>query len=123
LGRGFLSGAIRRFEDLDATDYRRRSPRFAGPNFKKNLDVVDKVSELAAARGVTTSQLALAWAVARPNVVAIPGTTKIARVEENAAAGDIELSAEELAAIETAAPKGVASGNRYDDRGMKMVNG
>jgi len=124
LGRGFLSGAIRSLDDLDPDDWRRENPRFMGENFAKNLQVVDAVAELAAKRGVTASQLALAWVLARaPHIVTIPGTTKIGRIEENAAAGDIELTAEELAAIDAVAPKGAAAGGRYTDAGMQIVDG
>ncbi len=124
LGRGFLSGTIRSIEDLDENDYRRRSPRFHGENFQKNLDLVDRVQEMAAERGCTASQLALAWVMARgEHIVPIPGTTKLERIEENAAAANIELSADELGAIDAVAPKGVASGDRYDDFGMSWVNG
>jgi aryl-alcohol dehydrogenase-like predicted oxidoreductase len=124
LGRGFLSGQIRRIDDLAPDDYRRNPPRFVGENFQKNLDVVDRVEELAGARGCTAAQLALAWAIARaPHVVTIPGTTKVHRLEENAGAAALELTSEELAAIDAVAPRGVASGERYDDWGMSVVNG
>jgi len=124
LGRGFLSGQIRRIEDLAANDYRRVSPRFRGKNFQKNLDVVDKVKVLAEARGCTAAQLALAWLLARSkNIVPIPGTTSLPRLEENAAAVAIELTPDELAAIDQVAPQGVALGDRYDERGMHSVNG
>jgi aryl-alcohol dehydrogenase-like predicted oxidoreductase len=124
LGRGFLSGKIRRIEDLDETDYRRMAPRFTGENFRKNLAVVDKVEELAKAVGCTTPQLALAWVTGgSDNIVTIPGTTKLDRLEENAAAAQIELTTTEREAIDEVAPKGVAAGNRYDERGMRSVNG
>jgi aryl-alcohol dehydrogenase-like predicted oxidoreductase len=124
LGRGFLSGAIRSVDDLARDDYRRRSPRFQGENFQKNLDVVDKVNELAKSKGCTPAQLATAWLLARgDNVVPIPGTTSLERLEENAGAVRVELTADDMAAIDELAPKGVAAGNRYDDRGMRMVNG
>ena len=124
LGRGFLSGKIRSVDDLAEGDYRRQAPRFAGDNFKKNIDVVDKVHELAETRGCTPAQLALAWILAKDdNTVPIPGTTKIERLEENAAAVDIEIASDELASIDAVAPKGVAAGDRYDDRGMRTVNG
>lgn len=124
VGRGFLTGDIRSLEDLEETDYRRMSPRFQGENFQKNLDVVDKVKELAEAKGCTTGQFALAWLLAREEfVVPIPGTTKISRVEENAASTDVEITQEDLVAIDAIAPKGVAAGGRYDERGMMLVNG
>ncbi|MHC5051670.1 MAG: aldo/keto reductase [Planctomycetota bacterium] len=123
LGRGFLSGKIRSLDDLDQYDYRRRSPRFMGDNFQKNLDLVDKVQELAAARNCTAAQLALAWVLARaPHIVSIPGTTSMQRLEENAAAADIELTTDELKAIDALAPKDVAAGDRYDVFGMGTVD-
>ncbi len=124
LGRGFLSGAIKSINDLAKDDYRRVAPRFTGKNFPKNLDVVTKVEEIASKRGCTPAQLALAWVLARDtNTLPIPGTTKLTRLEENIAAVDIELTADELAAIDEVAPKNVAAGTRYDARGMDMVDG
>jgi aryl-alcohol dehydrogenase-like predicted oxidoreductase len=123
LGRGFLSGRYRGIEDLDENDWRRMNPRFQGENFQKNLDVVDKVKEIAQIRGVTPSQLALAWLLVRKNVTPIPGTTRLSRLEENLASADIALSAEELAAIEAVAPKGVAAGTRYPEASMHLVDG
>lgn len=124
VGRGFLTGAIRSIDDLEKSDWRRLSPRFQGENFQKNLDVVDKVNELATAKDCTAGQLALAWLLAREEfIVPIPGTTKKARVEENAAAAEIELSPDDLDAIDALTPKGVAAGGRYDERGMMLVNG
>jgi aryl-alcohol dehydrogenase-like predicted oxidoreductase len=123
LGRGFLSGRIRSLDDLDQNDYRRHSPRFMGPNFQKNLDLVDKVQELAAARRCTAAQLALAWVIARaPHIVSIPGTTSMKRLEENAAAAELELTQDELNAIDALAPKDVAAGDRYDVFGMGTVD-
>ncbi|MHC4136618.1 MAG: aldo/keto reductase [Planctomycetota bacterium] len=124
LGRGFLSGRIRSLDDLAPNDYRRHSPRFVGQNFQKNLDLVEKVQQLAAARGCTAAQLALAWVLARaPHIVAIPGTTKMSRLEENAAAAELELTQDELAAIDAVAPRDVAAGDRYDVFGMGVVDG
>jgi aryl-alcohol dehydrogenase-like predicted oxidoreductase len=124
LGRGFLSGRIRSLDDLEESDYRRHSPRFMGDNFQKNLDLVDKVQELAAARRCTAAQLALAWVLARaPHIVSIPGTTNLGRLEENVAAAELELTGDELAALDTVAPKGVAAGDRYDVFGMGVVDG
>jgi aryl-alcohol dehydrogenase-like predicted oxidoreductase len=123
LGRGFLSGRYRKFDDLAEDDWRRMNPRFAGDNFQKNLDVVDKVEEIASARGVTPSQLALAWLLSKTNVTPIPGTTRVERLEENLAAAEIRLTADELAAIDAVAPKGVAAGTRYPEASMKMLNG
>jgi aryl-alcohol dehydrogenase-like predicted oxidoreductase len=123
LGRGFLSGQIRSIDDLAEDDYRRETPRFQGDNFQKNLDVVDKVEELARQRDCSPAQLALAWIVSREEGLApIPGTTKRHRLEENAAAAQIELTPDEMAAIEAVAPKGVAVGDRYSEMGMKMVD-
>jgi len=123
LGRGFLSGRYRSIEDLAEDDWRRANPRFMGDNFQKNLDVVDKVHEIAEARGVTSSQLALAWLLARENITPIPGTTSVAHLEEDVAATEMSLTADELAAIDAVAPKGVAAGSRYPEGAMKVVNG
>ena len=123
LGRGFLSGRYRSLEDLDKEDWRRMNPRFEGENFQKNLDLVDKVREIAQARDVTPSQLALAWLLSRENVTPIPGTTRVERLEENLASADITLSNEELAAIEAVAPKGVAAGTRYPEASMQVLDG
>ncbi len=124
LGRGFLSGTIRSLDDLDPGDYRRFSPRFQGDNFAKNLAVVDKVAELAAKRDCSAAQLAIAWLLARgQHIVPIPGTRNVDRLAQNAAATDIELTAEELAAIEAVAPVGVAAGDRYHEAGMASLNG
>jgi aryl-alcohol dehydrogenase-like predicted oxidoreductase len=123
LGRGFLSGQIKSLDDLAKNDYRRHSPRFMGENFQKNLDVVEKVKELAAARNCTAAQLALAWVIARaPHAVTIPGTTSLSRLEENAAAAELELTQDELNAIDALAPKDVAAGDRYDVFGMSVVD-
>jgi aryl-alcohol dehydrogenase-like predicted oxidoreductase len=122
LGRGFLSGRYRTIDDLAANDWRRANPRFQGDNFMKNLDLVERIQEIAKHRKVTASQLALAWLLSRPNVTPIPGTTKIARLEENLAAATIVLTAEELASIEEIAPKGVAAGTRYPEASMAAVN-
>lgn len=124
LGRGFLTGRFRRFEDIPESDYRRQSPRFQGENFKKNLHLVDRVQETAREKNVKASQLALAWVLARGNdIVPIPGTTKKGHLEENLAALDIVLSRDDMARIEDAAPKGAAAGMRYSEEGMKTVNG
>jgi aryl-alcohol dehydrogenase-like predicted oxidoreductase len=122
LGRGFLTGQIRSLDDLAPDDYRRTAPRFAGENFDRNLKLVDRIQALAAARKVTASQLALAWLLARdPHIIPIPGTRSVDRLAENAAAADITLTAEELAAIDELAPKGVAVGDRYPS--MALING
>ncbi len=123
LGRGFLSGEIKQFEDLAEDDYRRHSPRFQGENFDKNIKLVEKVEEIANAKGVTTSQLALAWVLAQGrDIVPIPGTKRRKYLEQNAAAAEIILSQEELAAIEDVFPKDAASGLRYPEAMMKSVN-
>lgn len=121
LGRGFLTGQIRTIEDLGPDDYRRSHPRFQGDNFQKNLDLVEKVAEIARARGVTPAQLALAWVLSRgKDIVPIPGTRKISRLEENIGAAEIELTSEELRIIDEAFPKGATSGDRYAN--MSTVN-
>ena len=123
LGRGMLSGQIRAIDDLADNDFRRLTPRFQGENFNRNLDVVDKVHALAAARGCSAAQLALAWVLAQgQDIVPIPGTRSIARLRDNAAAVDIDLSAADLAAIESVAPKGFALGTRYDAGRMKALS-
>lgn len=123
LGRGFLSGEIRRFEDLAEDDYRRHAPRFQGENFDKNLDLVKKVEEIASEKGVTTSQLALAWVLAQgQDIVPIPGTKRRKYLEQNAEAAQIILSQEELAAIEDVFPKDAVSGQRYPEAMMASVN-
>lgn len=123
LGRGFLSGRITSPDDFDRTDFRRYSPRFQGDNFTKNLDVVRKVDELAQTKGVTSSQLALAWVLAQgEDIVPIPGTKRSSYLEENVAAMDVELTPEDLAAIDELAPRGVAAGERYAAEHMARVN-
>jgi aryl-alcohol dehydrogenase-like predicted oxidoreductase len=122
LGRGFLGGAIRSLDDLDPDDFRRHSPRFTGENFDKNLEVVARVEQIARERGVTPGQLALAWVLAREeHAVPIPGTKRVAYLEENVAAADLELSPDELSAIEDALPE--PAGDRYDETGMRLING
>jgi aryl-alcohol dehydrogenase-like predicted oxidoreductase len=124
LGRGFLTGRFRKFEDLPADDYRRQSPRFQGENFKKNLDLVRRVEEVATKKGCTPSQLALAWVLAQgDDVVPIPGTKRRKYLEENLAALEITLTTEELARIDEVAPKGAASGTRYPEIMMRALNG
>jgi aryl-alcohol dehydrogenase-like predicted oxidoreductase len=123
LGRGFLSGEIKRFEDLAEDDYRRHSPRFQGENFDRNIALVRKIEEIAEGKGVTTSQLALAWVLAQgQDIVPIPGTKRRKYLEQNAAAAEIILSQEELAAIEDVFPKDAASGLRYPEAMMATVN-
>jgi aryl-alcohol dehydrogenase-like predicted oxidoreductase len=116
LGRGFLSGEIRSIDDLAEDDFRRHNPRFQGENFVKNLQLVDRVREIAEEKGVTPSQLALAWVLHQgSDVVPIPGTKRVRYLEENAAAVDIDLSPEELRGLDEAAPSGSTAGDRYPD--------
>ncbi len=123
LGRGFLTGRFRTFEDIPADDYRRHSPRFQGENFAKNLELVRRVEEIAAAKGCTPAQLALAWLLSRgEDVVPIPGTKSRARLEENAGSLDVVLTADELARIEEAAPKGTTAGARYSEMAMRALD-
>lgn len=123
LGRGFLTGQIKQFEDLAEDDYRRQSPRFQGENFQKNLDLVKKIEELAENKGCTPSQLALAWLLAQgEDLVPIPGTKRRKYLEENVKALDVSLTQEELQQIDAIAPKGAASGGRYHDAQMANVN-
>ena len=123
LGRGFLTGRYRRFEDLEPNDFRRNNPRFQGENFTKNLQLVDKINELAARKNVKASQLAIAWVMARgQDIVPIPGTKHVKYLEENTAAAGMRLSPEELKELDTIAPKGVAAGTRYTEAGMKSVH-
>jgi aryl-alcohol dehydrogenase-like predicted oxidoreductase len=122
LGRGFLSGAIRSIDDLGPDDYRRHSPRFQGENFARNLDLVAKVEELAQEKGVTAGQLALAWVLAQDErIVPIPGTKRVAYLEENVAAADVELTPEDLQRIADALPE--AAGARYPEAMMGTLNG
>ena len=121
LGRGFLSGEIRSLDDLDPNDFRRQNPRFQGENFAKNLQLVDRVREIADEKRITPGQLALAWVLARgEDIVPIPGTKHIRYLEENLAAIEVLLTPEDLARIDAAAPKGATAGERYPD--MSSVN-
>ena len=121
IGRGFLSGRIRGLDDLAPDDFRRRNPRFQGEAFSQNLELVDRVRELAEGKGVTATQLALAWVMAqsgrdgKPAVVPIPGTKRVRYLEENAAAADVELTEEDLRRLDEAAPAGATAGDRYPD--------
>jgi len=123
LGRGFLTGQIKRFEDFAPDDFRRNSPRFQGENFQKNLDLVKKVEEIAAKKNCTPSQLALAWVLAQgEDIVPIPGTKRRKYLEENIAALDVELSSEDLAEIDKVFPKGAFAGERYNEQMMQLIN-
>jgi aryl-alcohol dehydrogenase-like predicted oxidoreductase len=123
LGRGFLTGQIRRFEDLPENDFRRTSPRFQGENFEKNLELVEQVRKIASEKGVTPGQLALAWLLHQgDDIVPIPGTKRRKYLEENAAAAKVTLAEEDLRRIDQVAPKGVAVGERYPEALMRTIN-
>jgi aryl-alcohol dehydrogenase-like predicted oxidoreductase len=123
LGRGFLTGQIQSFEDLAEDDYRRNSPRFQGDNFKKNLDLVERIRQIAAEKDCEPSQLALAWLLQQgEDIVPIPGTKRTKYLEENAGALDIRLTSDDLQRIDEAAPQGAAFGLRYPEQGMKNLN-
>ena len=124
LGRGFLTGRFRSFEDLPEDDYRRNSPRFQGDNFQRNLDLVERVEEIARRKQVTPAQLALAWLLTQgEDIVPIPGTKQRRYLEENLRALEIELEPAELEQIEEVAPRGAAAGDRYHEAGMRTING
>jgi len=121
LGRGFLTGQIKSLADLAPDDWRLKNPRFQGANFQKNLDMVEHVKALARAKGCTSAQLALAWLLSRgEDIFPIPGSTKAERVEENAGAFDVQLTAEDIASLEALAPS--VAGERYPEGGMRAVN-
>jgi len=124
LGRGFLTGQFTRFEDFPQDDYRRNSPRFQGDNFQKNLDLVNRVEEISKEKRCTPAQLALAWVLAQDkNIVPIPGTKRRKYLEDNAAALDVKLNAEDLRRIDEIFPSGAAAGPRYPEHMMQIVNG
>ncbi len=124
LGRGFLTGQFRKFEDLPADDYRRNSPRFQGENFQKNLDLVKRVEEIATEKKCRPSQLALAWVLAQgDDIVPIPGTKRRKYLEENAAADAIKLTPQDLRRIDEVFPPEAAAGGRYPEHMMALVNG
>jgi aryl-alcohol dehydrogenase-like predicted oxidoreductase len=123
LGRGFLTGQIKTFEDLAEDDYRRFSPRFQGENFQKNLELVRRIEEMSQVKGCTPGQLALAWLLAQGEDLApIPGTKRRAYLEENVGATKITLTFEEMSRIDEIAPQGVAAGTRYPEHTMGTVN-
>jgi aryl-alcohol dehydrogenase-like predicted oxidoreductase len=123
LGRGFLTGHFKRYEDLAADDYRRHSPRFQGENFAKNLELVERVKQMAAGKGVTAGQLALAWVLAQgKDIVPIPGTTRRRHLEQNIAAVDLNITPSDLSDIAAVMPPGAASGMRYPEEMMRLVN-
>jgi aryl-alcohol dehydrogenase-like predicted oxidoreductase len=122
LGRGFLTGQIKRFEDLAADDYRRTAPRFQGENFQRNLDLVSQVSEIAEEKRCTPAQLALAWVLAQgEDIVPIPGTKRRKYLRENVDALDVMLNADDLERIDEVAPKDVAAGSRYPEAMMRLL--
>ena len=123
LGRGFLTGQIKRVEDFAPDDYRRKSPRFEGANFQENLDLVNKVKDLANQKKCTPSQLALAWVLAQgDDIIPIPGTKRVKYLEENIGAMGVNLSADDLAQIEKIVPKGAVAGQRYNETMMQMID-
>ena len=123
LSRGFLTGRYKSIDDFEKDDYRRFAPRFQGENFQKNLDLVDKVNEMANDKNITPSQLALAWVLSKGNdIVPIPGTKRIKYLEENAKAVEIEFTEDELKQIEDVVPMNAVAGLRYAESGMKSLN-
>jgi aryl-alcohol dehydrogenase-like predicted oxidoreductase len=123
LGRGFLTGQIKRFEDLPPDDYRRTSPRFQGENFAKNLELVRRVEEIAREKGCTPSQLALAWVLAQgEDITPIPGTKRRKYLEENVGALNVKLTPDDLRRIDEVFPRGAAVGARYGEEMMSRVN-
>ena len=123
LGRGFLTGEIKRFEDFADDDYRRLSPRFQGENFTRNLELVGRVQKIAEEKGCTPAQLALAWVLAQGrDVIPIPGTKRRSYLEQNAAAMDLTLTQKDLRRIEAVAPRGAAKGSRYPEEMMRFVD-
>jgi len=123
LGRGFLTGQFKRFDDLPADDYRRFSPRFQGDNFQKNLDLVKRVEQIAAEKGCTPSQLALAWVLAQgQDIVPIPGTKRRKYLEDNVGGVNVRLTPDDIRRIEEVFPSGVAAGDRYPEHMMHLVN-
>jgi aryl-alcohol dehydrogenase-like predicted oxidoreductase len=123
LGRGFLTGQFKKFEDLPADDYRRNAPRFQGDNFQKNLDLVKKIEEMAREKNCTPAQLALAWVLAQgKDIVPIPGTKRRKYLEQNLAAADVKLTRNDLERIEQVAPKGIAAGPRYPEAAMAALD-
>ncbi|XEC96057.1 aldo/keto reductase [Paenibacillus tarimensis] len=122
LGAGFISGALRKFDDLEANDFRRMWPRFQAENFQQNVDLADKIKQIADEKNCTLSQLALAWTMAN-GALPIPGTKRVKYVEENANSVDIELTPDDLSRIEAVCPKNAAHGNPYPDDYMSLLNG
>lgn len=124
LGRGFLTGQIKKYEDLAEDDYRRHAPRFQGENFQRNLDLVKRVECMAKEKGCTAAQLALAWVLAQgEDIIPIPGTKRRTYLEQNAGAADVELTVADLKRLDEVAPKGAAAGLRYPEEMMGLLNG
>jgi aryl-alcohol dehydrogenase-like predicted oxidoreductase len=123
LGRGFLAGRFRTLEDLAPDDWRRRNPRFQGGAFERNVALADRIRELSATKGCTPAQLALAWLLTREDVVPIPGTSSVERMEENVGAVDVQLTREEIEEIERRSPTGAVAGERYHASGAALLNG
>jgi aryl-alcohol dehydrogenase-like predicted oxidoreductase len=123
LGRGFLTGQFKTFDDLPADDLRRNMPRFQGENFRKNLELVKKIEELAAAKGCTPSQLALAWVLAQgDDIVPIPGTKRVKYLDDNLGAVKVHLTADDLGQIDAVLPAGVAAGSRHSEQGLQAID-
>jgi aryl-alcohol dehydrogenase-like predicted oxidoreductase len=123
LGRGFLSGQIKTIDDLADDDWRRSNPRFQGENFSKNLDLVKRLQEIANEKSCTPAQLALAWLLTKgDDIVPIPGTRRVERLDENAGAVEVALSVQELSAIDSVMPPGAAAGARYAEAAMQLLN-
>jgi aryl-alcohol dehydrogenase-like predicted oxidoreductase len=123
LGRGFLTGQFKSFDDLPADDWRRNQPRFQGANFQKNLELVKLIEQMAKQKGCTPAQLALAWLLHQgEDIVPIPGTKRVKYLEENVGALNVKLTPEDMRRIDAIAPKGVAAGTRYLEGGMATVN-
>jgi aryl-alcohol dehydrogenase-like predicted oxidoreductase len=123
LGRGFLAGRVQTLDDLAPDDWRRHNPRFQGENFARNLAIADRVRRLASEKGCTPAQLALAWLLAKPDVIPIPGTSSLERLQENVRAGGVHLTELDIPRIEQALPKGVAAGTRYDSAMLGLLDG
>jgi aryl-alcohol dehydrogenase-like predicted oxidoreductase len=122
LGRGFLTGQIKKFEDFSPDDYRRQSPRFQGENFNKNLDLVSRIEAMAKEKDCTPAQLAIAWLLARnDNIIPIPGTKRRDRLEENIGTFNVKLSRDDMVKIEKIMPLGAAVGERYPATGMALI--
>ena len=122
MGRGFLTGQIKRFEDFAPDDVRRNSPRFQGENFQRNVDLAARIAQMAREKGCTASQLALAWVLAQgEDIVPIPGTKRVKYLEENLGALDVQLTGADLTQIEEISPRGAVAGPRYPEHMMQLV--